>query len=92
MTIVCGSKLIGFLVHQSDNVIDAHCGRLFAIRQEIGRHFTFSFDFDSSAALELVRLTFEHLIHFFRQLKAESNRNFVKISLKFDSNTFITCV
>ena len=55
------------LLHEGD-VVHAHRGRLLAVRQEVGRHFAFAFDFDATAALELVRLVAQHLVHFFRHL------------------------
>lgn len=55
------------VLHQGD-VVDAHRRRLLAVRKEIRRHFSFAFDFDPAAALELVRLVTQHLVHFFGHL------------------------
>ena len=56
------------LFHHHRDVVNANCGRLFPVRQEIRRHFSFALHFDSSAALELVRLVFQHLVNLFRHL------------------------
>lgn len=56
------------LFHHHGDVVDPHRGRLFAIRQKVSRHFAFAFDFDSSAALELVGLVSQHLVDFLRYL------------------------
>jgi hypothetical protein len=49
-------------------VIGLDSGRLFAIRQEVCRHLSFAFDFDSPTALKLVRLMPQDLINFLRYL------------------------
>ena len=55
------------VLHQGD-VVHAHRGRLLAVCQEVRRHFSLAFDFDPPAALELVRLVPQHLVHLFSHL------------------------
>ena len=60
--------VIGLFHHHHGDVVNSDSGRLFAIRQEVCRHLSFAFDFDSSTALKLVRLMPQDLINFLRYL------------------------
>ena len=60
--------VVGLLHHHHGDVVHSNSGRLLAIRQEVSRHLPFAFNFDSPAALKLVRLMPQHLIHFLRYL------------------------
>ena len=60
--------VIGLFHHHHGDVVNSDSGRLFAIRQEVCRHLSFAFDFDSPTALKLVRLMPQDLINLFRYL------------------------